>query len=273
MRMPSSSTKASGKVTRLIRWELEKTFSAPMLAIMLAVALYVFVPHTFGTSNNPSSGVPSVASLLGGWAYLWVYALGNAASGSYMFSVFVFAAVASLSLSRDISSGYMKALLSYPIGRARLFLSKFFVSLIVPFLVFTICLLLVGALVFPSLFVKIPLPEMAYVILIMLIQMYFMLSISITVSLHVRQPIISFLASVVALIGAQQVCNNLEEPYKYLVPTWGTSILMDYGQSSTSTFFGMYSASDLLMAMTGMIIVPAALLIFNIVYFKWRFQT
>jgi ABC-type transport system involved in multi-copper enzyme maturation permease subunit len=267
--MISSSTKASGKVTQLIRWELEKTFSAPLLAIMLAAALYVFVPSTFGGS----SGVPSVAGLLAGWAYEWVFVLGNSVVGSYMFSVFVFAAVASLSFSKDIASGYMKALLSYPVGRARVFLSKFFVSLIVPFLVFTISLLLVGALVFPSLFVKIPLPDMAYVLLIMLVQMFFMLSISVTVSLHVRQPIISFLASVVALIGVQQVCNNLEEPYKYLAPAWGTGILIDYGHFSTSSFFGMYSANDLLLAVTGMIIVPAALLLFNLVYFKWRFQT
>jgi ABC-type transport system involved in multi-copper enzyme maturation permease subunit len=268
--MSGSSSKVSGKVSRLIRWELEKTFSAPLLAIILAAALYVFVPSTFGGGGF---GVPSVAGLLAGWAHDWVFVLGNSVVGSYMFSVFVFAAVASLSFSRDIASGYMKALLSYPIGRARLFLSKFLVSLTVPLLVFTGSLLLVGALVFPSLFVNIPLPDMAYVLLIMLIQMFFMLSISITVSLHVRQPIISFLVAVVALIGVQQVCNNLEEPYKYLVPTWGTGILMDYGHFSTSSFFGMYSTNDLLMAVTGMIIVPAALLIFNLAYFKWRFQT
>ncbi len=270
--MPSSSPKAAGRVSRLIRWELEKTFSAPLLAATLAIALYTLVPATFGGSRM-GGPTPSVASLLADYADTWAHQLGLSVGGSFMLSVFIFAAIASLSFSRDIASGYIKVLLSYPIGRARLFISKFFVSLIVPFLVFTVSLLLVGALIFPSLFVRLPLPSMAYVLLIMLIQMLFMLSISITLSMHIRQPIMAYLASVVALIGAQQVCNNLEEPYKYLAPTWSTGILMDYGQSSTSTFFGKYSANDLLMAVTGMIIVPAALLIFNVLYFKWRFQT
>jgi hypothetical protein len=56
------------------------------------------------------------------------------------------------------------------------------------------------------------------------------------------------------------------------MPISGTGVLMDYGHFPTSSFFVMYSASDLLMAVVGIIIVPTALLIFNLVYFKRRFQ-
>lgn len=189
-----------------------------------------------------------------------------------MYSVFIFAALTSNSISRDISRGYMRVLLSYPIGRTKFFLSKILVLLIVPFFIFMCALLFVAALVFPGLFLHMPPLSVAYMMAVMLVQMLFILAISLSASLHIKQPVISFLASVITLIAMEQITFYLAAPYRYLLPTAGTSILMDY-HFHPSAFEFQYTPSDLLVSLFGMLIVPAVILIINLLYFKRRFQT
>lgn len=268
--MSSSSSKTPGKILQLVRWELEKTFSAPLLAIMLAVALYLFIQASSGGQVG-GTDMFSVADLRTRFAPTCVRMANAEVVSSFTFSSFIFAAIASLGFSRDIASGYMRVLLSYPIGRARLFLVKFSVLLIVPFLVFSGSLLFTQALIYSNVFWHVSPTIIAYVLLVMLIQMVFMLAVSVSVSLHVRQPIMAFLASVVTLIGVEQVSNSIAEPYQLLVPRWGTDILMTYG-TDPSFFASKYSFSDLFMPIIGMIIFPIVISVFNLVYFKWRFQ-
>lgn len=189
-----------------------------------------------------------------------------------MYSVFILAALASNSLSRDMSRGYMRVLLSYPIGRTKFFSSKILVLLLVPFFIFTCCLLFVAALVFPRLFLHMPPSGVVYMMVIMLVQMLFILTVSLSASLYIKQPVMSFLASVVTLIAMEQISFYLAAPYKYLLPTMGTRVLMDH-HFSPYMFEFQYSISDLLMSLFGMVIVPAVILVVNLVYFKRRFQT
>jgi len=271
LEMSSSSSKTPGKILQLVRWELEKTFSAPMLAIMLAVALYLFIQASSTPGGDIGVDMFSVADLRTRAALSCVRMAEASAVDSYTFSSFIFAAIASLAFSRDIASGYMRVLLSYPIGRARLFLVKLFVSLIVPFLVFSGSLLFTQALIYSRVFWHVSPTTMAYVLLVMLVQMVFMLAVSVSVSLYVRQPILAFLASLVTLVSVEQVSINIAEPYQFLIPRWGTDILMTYG-TDPSFFASKYSFSDLLMPIIGMIIFPIVISVFNLVYFKWRFQ-
>ena len=269
--MRKNSSKTPGKFFSLIRWELEKTFTFPTLAIIIAVVLYITVPATFGGSSGRSQ-MPPWTEVLNRFAPSWTMALSNHIPTSFMYSVFIFAALTSNSLSRDMSRGYMRVLLSYPIDRTKFFLSKILVLLLVPFLIFTCSLLFVAALVFPGLFLHMPPLGVAYMIIVMLVQMFFILSISLSASLHIRQPVMSFLASVITLIAMEQISLYLAAPYRYLLPTRGTRILMNY-YFYPSGFEFQYAPSDLLMALFGMLIVPAVILIINLIYFKRRFQT
>ncbi len=269
--MPENSSKTPGRLSSLIRWELEKTFTFPTLAIIIAVVLYITVPASFGGSRGPSQ-MPSLVEMERSFASSWTSALSHNVSTSFMYSVFIFAALASNSLSRDMSRGYMRVLLSYPIGRTKFFLSKILVLLFVPFFIFMCCLLFVAALVFPGLFLHMPPSSVAYMMVVMLVQTFFILAISLSASLYIKQPVMSFLASVVTLIAMDQISFYLSAPYKYLLPTMGTRILMDY-HFYPSRFEFQYTSGDLLMSLFGMVIVPAVILIVNLVYFKRRFQT
>jgi len=263
------SPKSPGRLLSLIRWELEKTFTFPTLAIIIAVVLYIFVPLDFGGSSVPSQ-VPSLDSLKNRFASTLTTALSQHIPASFMYSVFIIAALAANSVSRDMSSGYMRVLLSYPIGRTKFFLSKILVLLAVPFLIFMCSLLFVAALVSPGLFSYLDPLSVTYIIVVMLVQMFFILAISLSTSLHIKQPVMSFLSSIITLISIDQISNYLSAPYKYLLPTNSTQLFLDY-YISPRTF--NYTPSDTLMSLFGLLIIPALITALNIVYFKWRFQT
>jgi ABC-type transport system involved in multi-copper enzyme maturation permease subunit len=219
-----------------------------------------------------SSVIPSLPSLYSSFASSWALGLSSRVVSSFTFSVFILAAIASNSFSRDISSGYMRVLLSYPVRRIRLFLSKILVLLFVPFSVFTCSLLSVAALAYPSLFLHFSLWDMMYILAVMLVQMFFILSVCLSASILIRQPVMSFLASVVTLIGLEQISGSyLCAPYKYLLPTDGTSLLYRLLPSEQVT--SQYTLGDFMMPLLGMVIIPAAILIIDLVYFRWRFQT
>jgi ABC-type transport system involved in multi-copper enzyme maturation permease subunit len=265
----SSRAKPSGRLSMLVYWELEKTLTFPMLALIIAVPLYQFVPASVGSSS--SGMVLSLATVLDGFASGWALQLSHEPITSFTFSVFIFAALTSTSLSRDISSGYMRVILSYPIRRAKLLLSKALVLLFVPFLVFMSAFAFVGALVFPSLFFRISVSDIAYIAAMFLLQMFFMFAVSFSASLCIKQPVMSFLASVVILISTEQISSYLSAPFKYLLPTEGTRVLMDY-RFLRSIFELRYGPTDILMPIIGMLVIPTIIMIINFGYFTKRFQ-
>jgi hypothetical protein len=113
---------------------------------------------------------------------------------------------------------------------------------------------------------------MMYILAVMLVQMFFILSVCLSASILIRQPVMSFLASVVTLIGLEQISGSyLCAPYKYLLPTDGTSLLYRLLPSEQVT--SQYTLGDFMMPLLGMVIIPAAILIIDLVYFRWRFQT
>jgi len=265
--MHRKAVKTAGRLSRLVHWELEKTFTVPMLAIVIAAALYDFVTASYGAGSSPTAP-QSLANVLDKFARGWAFNLSVEAVSSFMFSVFIFAALTSISLSRDISSGYMRVLLSYPIRRAKLFMSRVLVLLLVPFLIFMCTLMFVGALVFPSLFLRISVLDIGYIAAVIFVQMFLIFAVSFSASLYIRQPVMSFLASVVTLISLEQTSNHLPVPYNYLLPTEGTFVLMDY-----RFYRFQYGPTDIFMPLIGMLIVPIIIMIINFFYFTRRFQT
>jgi ABC-type transport system involved in multi-copper enzyme maturation permease subunit len=269
--MTEKLSKTSGSLPSLLHWELEKSFTFPTVAIIIAVALYVFMQASSG-GHYSSSELQSLDALKGFWAASWMDTLSVSEVASFIYIVVISAALASNSLSGDMSRGYMRVLLSYPIGRMRFFLSKMLMLFLVPSIIFAGVVLFVAALVFPGLFWSIPPSSMTYALAVMLIQMYFIFAVSVSAALHIRQPVMSFLASVITLVSIQQVSDYLASPYKYFLPTNGTTVLMDCSLNP-DWFAFQYGQIDLIAALIGMLILPTILLTVNCVYFKWWLQT
>lgn len=263
------ASKAAGKLSTLIQWELEKTFTFLMLAIITAAVSAQSLPP-YGGGIRFSSTMRSLASIKGSFAAGLTTGLSFNVISSFIYVVVIFAALASTSLSRDMSLGYTRVLLSYPIKRKKLFLSKILVLFFVPFGFFASSFLLGAALTYPGLFWYMSSSSVAYILGAMLVQTFFIFAVSFSASLYIRQPVMSFLASVVTLIGTQQISDYLPDPYKYLLPTQGTSALMDY-YFYPETFQSQY-VPVVAFPLVGMIVVPAVILLMDFVYFRWRFQ-
>ena len=268
--MRENVLKTFGRFSTLILWELEKTFTFLMLAIITGAVFANSLPAYGGGVKSPSK-MPTLTSIKGDFADGLVNGLSMNVVSSFVYVVIIFAALTSSSLSKDISMGYTRVLLSYPIERTKLFLSKILVLLFVPFSFFACSYLFGAALTYPSLFWHMPFLAVAYVLAAMLIQTFFIFAVSFSASLYIRHPVMSFLASVVALIGTQQVSNYLPEPYKYLLPTQGTHALFGY-YFYPGAFESQY-VPVVVFPLIGMIVVPAVILVMNLVYFRWRFQT
>jgi ABC-type transport system involved in multi-copper enzyme maturation permease subunit len=269
--LPEKPSKTVGSLFTLIQWELEKTFTFPILAIITAVVLSI-LSTGFGGGFRGSSQMPSLFELQSSFASTLTSGMSTQAAGTFMFSVIIISALTANSLSRDVSIGYMRVLLSYPIGRMKLFFSKILVLLFVPFFFFAFSTLFAPALIYPYLFLSMPSSDVAYLLAVLLCQMLFIFAISMSTSLFIRQPIMAFLASVVTLIGIQQVSSYFAAPLKYLLPTESTKLLMDY-YFLPSQFEYQNVPLDVVYPLVGLVIVPVAILIIDIAYFRWRFQT
>jgi ABC-type transport system involved in multi-copper enzyme maturation permease subunit len=149
--MREETSKAAGKLSTLIQWELEKTFTFLMLAIITAAVSAQSIPSFCGGAMSPSM-MPPLAGIKGSFAAGLTTGLSIKVVSSFIYVVVIFAALASTGLSRDMSLGYTRVLLSYPIKRKKLFLSKILVLFFVPFGFFACSFLLGAALTYPSLF-------------------------------------------------------------------------------------------------------------------------
>ncbi|HDQ06075.1 MAG TPA: hypothetical protein ENN36_05075, partial [Candidatus Bathyarchaeota archaeon] len=171
----------------LMKWELEEHLSFPMLEIIIGIAIYSILttPPLFFLSDMTYSNLH--------WGIQNVF----------LFLIFVVSAIFPRSFAGSFVRGETKLLLSYPVKRWQLFLSKFislFLAVSVVYCaVFSLNVYLQGLNPFEPLF---------YVSLLgLLLQMLLFCSIAVSLSLIVKNEIVSILASILFLYGVEGIVS------------------------------------------------------------------
>jgi ABC-type transport system involved in multi-copper enzyme maturation permease subunit len=233
--------------TRLVRWELEEYLSLPVLAFIVASAVISVL------FQNPN---PSIS---GGYIKLY--------SGSGLV-LFVLALVAGAFFSRSyagsIGRGETKLLLSYPIRRWHVFLSKFvalFTTIFVAYgVAYSLNLYFYGLSLFEPMF---------YLTLFaFLLQLMLACGVAIAVSMVTKNEIMSMMASLLLLLGVDNMSGipsyfSAKGSFKTLFQYFSEQIydFLPFGEEFIVTF------DDAVMAVSVPISIFVLLFILSFVYF------
>jgi ABC-type transport system involved in multi-copper enzyme maturation permease subunit len=231
---------------RLVIWELEEYLSFPLLEFLIFVTIFlVLSPH------------------ISSWEFVDRYQdLKRPATNLItLFLVFIVGAVFSRSFAGSFAKGEVKMLLSYPVKRWKLFLAKFSALFLSLFALFSVIL----AFNLPLLALS-PLEPMFYVTLLgVLLQLMFVCSITVTISLIVKKEVIAALFSIVLLFGIDVTCGDVS----YLSSSGRFDIIFNYLNPYvfTGTIF-----SEFVNAVAFPLVVSAVLFALSFVYFTYVMQ-
>ncbi|HDQ05927.1 MAG TPA: hypothetical protein ENN36_04290, partial [Candidatus Bathyarchaeota archaeon] len=214
----------------LIRWEIEEYVNLPVLAFLIASAIIAVL-----ATNTPH--------ILPGFNYVNLYY----GSGTvFVILTIVAGAFFSRSFAGSIGRGEVKLMLSYPIKRWQLFLSKFTAIFLVVFVIYGSTYSLHLYLDALSLF-----EPMFYLSLFaFLLQLMLACAVSVAVSLVTKNEVMSILTTVLLLLGIDSVASS-----SYLSAQGRFQFLFQYFGELThgSLPFGdnlMVTAEDITVAVT-----------------------
>lgn len=178
---------AERKFFGLIRWELEEYLSLPVLAFLIASAIIAVLIQPGHSLPHPQ------------------YANLHYGSGTVLLILTMVAgAFFARSYAGSLGRGEIKLMLSYPIKRWQLFLSKFTAMFLTIFIIYTIAFSLHIYLDGLSLFE----PMFFLSLFSFLLQLMLACSIAIAVSMVTRSEIMSILAAVLLLLGVDNVVGT-----------------------------------------------------------------
>ncbi len=230
----------------LMRWELEEYFSLPLLAFLAASAIIATLSYTPFGSPTP------YMSLLGG------------SSTVLLILALVAGAFFARSYAGSIGRGETKLMLSYPIKRSQLFLSKFAALFTVVFAtyipVYYLHFYLDGLAAFD--------PMIFLTLFGLLLELMLACSVAVGISMVTKNEIMSILAAVLLLFGLDNILG-----YRHILSAQGRVfyLLQYFGEQLHGTLPMVGSpavtANDTLLAVLVPIAVFAILIGGSFVYF------
>lgn len=181
--------KPPNQLRKLLTWELEEYLSFPIIIVVLLIAICtILTPAIIETSatrsySNLLSGIQTV----------------------FLFLIFMAGALFCHSFAGSLSKGETKLILSYPVQRSHLFLSKFIALFTVLFAVYAGVFALQIYLLALS-----PFEPLFYVsLLLVALQLLLVCAISTALSVITKNEMLSILLSVLLLFGIENIAARI----------------------------------------------------------------
>jgi ABC-type transport system involved in multi-copper enzyme maturation permease subunit len=233
----------------LFQWEIERYLSLPVFSFLIASAIIVVLTY------RNSSATPFDHNILNFYA----------CSGNlFLLMTIVGTALFSHSFAGSVGKGEMKLLLSYPIKRWQIFISKLLAIFLPIFLVYS-------AVFSINLYLNLlsPFEPSFYLSLFsFLLQLLIICSVSITISLIIKNEIMTIMSSILLIFGLDKIvsttnCYSAQGRLMFLYQYFGERI---YGFKPFGDNF-LVTSSDVLIAVSVPIIIFSLLMIVSFVYF------
>ncbi len=232
----------------LVRWELGEYLSLPVLVFLISTAIVAVLAQPV-ISLNPELN------------YVNLY---EGSGTVFLFLTFSIGAFLSRSFAGSLGKGEIKVLLSYPVKRWQLFLSKFLTMFIAVFLIYGTAYSL--HLYLDSLSVIEP---MFYLSLFaFLLQLMLACAVSVAIAMVVRTEVMSMLAAVLILLGLDSIVGaqsylSTQGRFMFLFGYVGqqTHRLPPFGNNIVVTF------NDAIMAISIPLLIFVVLFSASFVYF------
>lgn len=233
---------------RLIRWELEEYLSLPVLSFIIASAILAVL-------------VQASSGFLPGSNYVNLY---HGSGTVFMILTLVAGAFFSRSFAGSLGRGETKLLLSYPVKRWELFLSKVTALFVVIFVIYSTAysmhLYLDGISLFEPMF---------YLTLFaFLLQLMIACGVSVAVSMVTKNEIMSMMASVLLLLGIDNIAGtqnylSSQGRFRFLFQYFGE---LTHGAPPLGDEF-IVTTDDIVILVSIPVLVFVVLLFLSFVYF------
>ncbi|MEM1673366.1 MAG: ABC transporter permease [Candidatus Bathyarchaeia archaeon] len=229
---------------RLIIWELEENWSFPILEIVISAAI-------FSILNQPITHLEFETRYRNLISNMGI---------THLILILIVGAVFSRSFAGSLSRGEIKTLLSYPIKRWILFLSKFYTNFIVIFAVYVA----VFSLHIPLLALS-PFEPIFYVLLTsLLLHLMLLCAVAIFLSLMIKNEIISFLASILLPLGLEVIAGN----DKFLSFYGRFELFFNYFEQLTRGRLPEIAFQDVVLVISLPIFISVLLFTLSFIYFS-----
>lgn len=233
----------------LVRWAFEEYLRFPMLEVLIASAII---------------GVLSQTSII----LLFKYNYSSLYMGTtllFLFLTFSISAVFSRGFAGSLSRGEDKLLLSYPVKRAHLFLSKFIAMAFTFFVVFFAAFSM-------NIYLNVlsPFEPMFYVALFVLfLQVLLVCAITVAISMVTKNEVVSILASVLLLFGIENLLGSTsyfsgEGRFRVIFAYFGRLIR---GEAPFGLENLVVTTDDIIITISVPLLVSTVLLVASFVYF------
>jgi len=238
---------AQHKFLGLMRWELEENLSLPLLAFLVASAIIAtLINYTFGPPYREYTRLYFSSGT--------VFLISSLATGAFF----------ARSYAGSIGRGTTKIMLSYPIKRSQLFLSKF-----------TALFLVISAIYLPVFCVHVYVDGLVAFGLMILLSLFGLLlqlmltcSVAVGISMVTKSEVVSILATVLLLFGLDSVLGMWD-----ILSAQGRlfHLLQYFGNELYDTLpFGgrdAVTANETMLAVLVPIVVFVVLIVGSFVYF------
>lgn len=242
---------------RLVIMELEEYWAFPVFELVLFATMVAML-------NRISTH---------GYRDLILYASHDVV---FIFQILIVGAIVSRTFAGSIHSREVLVLLSYPVKRWGVFLSKIIANFLTIFAIFAG----VGLLNIPLMGLS-PLEPAVYVLIaIILVQLFFLFTVDIAISLALKNEIISIFVFILLMFGIEFFAATLGFPYRYFTLSKGSEVMFGYltflahASSTPSPVTGEppFTFQEFTVALTFPLLTSIFLLVISLIYFQWMMQ-
>lgn len=254
--------KSKRKIKNLLLWEFEENFHFPILETLTFIAILFLIGFV-----SESMIYYEISGLIADTAV--DNYVGLSLSGYTLISMFFTGFLFARSIAGKFSNGEMKTILSYPVRRIDLILSKFFANFIVLYLLFSSILVFDAVLTGFSVFS----PLVGFTLLSFLVILLFLCSISMVISLFIKNEALSFFGFLLLIYGLEYYVFS-KEPYStYFSISQGSiniaAYLLKSYYSGKVSLFSYITFRMFLLSLLFQISVTIVLMLISFVYFVY----
>ena len=208
---------------------MEKNYST-YIAWLVTTLVFLTVSASligFPLSSLSTSTAPPTAEEIEMFSARLAYFLCRGITSRFEFNTLFIVVAVSASFTREISRGYSRILLSYPISRRLVFLVKSMLVILTPYLAYIIATLLIAPL-----HTRLAL-RTSFIVncirfsIVILFEMIFIYSVAILPMLLIKSPPYDVLFSLLLLLGLRYV-GYIARELTYAMPPFFFNLLIDY---------------------------------------------
>jgi hypothetical protein len=261
------------KFLEVLIWQLRESTRFPILEFLAALLVFqVFYASLFAARGVSFLFFPEWGVVQSLMVLRLMREIARSLLSAYIPTTFIVVVIATMSLAYQFETGLMKMYFSLPAKRSHYFFAKFFVCFLIPFIMLIVTSLLTEFFLNPiGLFFLFVSPEALVGTLLLTGEMvFFIVSVSVAVSLFSRHTAVSLISSLVILYSLELLGGSMELPI--LPPKSLSHGLFQFFFFSQNNYWRQYPGWEGIGVLALTPVVSLSLVLISYVYYSKRLE-